>query len=557
MIEATRHGPARRRSPRLLALVALLLVAARTAPAAVPPELHGLAAALADSIGASVSRERVTVLAVREGRVAIDRGSAQGLRPYSRVTLVAADGTAWPATIAELGETRAELEPAAGAGAPPAAGVAMGLRLDLERVALGRPALAGDGARTAETDWFESLAAAIAARTGLQVVAMPDYPDTAEWREAALAAGADAGIRITLALDDGRAVATAMPTGLRRGRDFGRLAASVPARPATAIARMSPAERIPAPPGLLPAAATAPIDGAILDLVPRRWLWSDVLAISDDRIEAWNVAGDPRPVARTDLSAIWPPAVPARWPVAEMIPVNTFFDMSGEEARVNYSLCSNRRPRYLTINVERAKPESLVLVVSDGPLDTLEASLGGCFRELDRVSPPAGWKVDRAMPATAVARLALEEILRDAAGRPLRTTAGSLRRKKVGLVLHDESTGTLWLSTATNAVALPGTFGGEMDDYRAGLAGPPGFLVTGAAAPGEPDHLEWWVLENGRCERRWVGPELTGSITALLSGDRDGDERDDLVYAVVGPGPDGPVTRLHAAHSRPRRGVAP
>jgi len=62
------------------------------------------------------------------------------------------------------------------------------------------------------------------------------------------------------------------------------------------------------------------------------------------------------------------------------------------------------------------------------------------------------FEVDRAMPKTAIARLALEEILLDGGGRPLRTTGGQLRRKKVAVLYHDEATASLWLSAPGVAV---------------------------------------------------------------------------------------------------------
>jgi hypothetical protein len=555
----------RRPAPRFL-IAAILLVmtafpgagASGTGGRDLPSGPARLADALADSIDALTARESVTVTDTREDGVRIDRGATGGLRPYSRLTLLVDGAPPWPADVSELKDAGAWLKPVAGVGPPPAAGSRARVRLDLARLALARPVTSGDVARRHADAWLARLAERLGERAALGAVTMPDLPDTSEWREVALGAGAEAGVHLTLSESDGQWTATASVGSLRRARDFGtarttlRAPAEPTARPASAALPIEP------PPGLVAATSVSLLDGAALDIVTRRWIWSDVLVILDDRIDAWRVGdGAPRVVRTTDLTATWPPVVHARWSVAEMLPVNTFFAMSGEEARVNYSLCSNRRPRFLTINVEKAAPESLTILVSDGPLDTLEASLGGCFRELDRVAVPAGWKADPAMPATAAARLAMEEILRDAAGRPLRTESGQLRRKKTAVIFHDEGTGTLWLASATTAGRIPGNFGGEMEEFRVGLAGPPGFLVTGDAAPGGPDHLEWWRWDEGRCERRWTGAAVEGSITALLAGDRDGDERDDLVLAVVNEGTDGFRTALHVISSRPRGGVTP
>lgn len=561
----SQHHPGRFAGKVILLALITLVSPARSNPPADPasvlsPSLEALAAALADSMDARCSTGLVRILEVRGDEVKINRGSRGGLRPFSRVALSRADFPAWKAEVASLEEESTWLKPTTASNPGPAIGTEARIRLDIARLALLPPELNDAAAAGMALAWQERLATHAAGNPGFEIIRMPAYPDSLEYRDVARTAGADMAVRTAIQVGaDGWRVAI----HLGRVRKFEPLEPIFGHAPTTAPAAdeatsLGEWDMIVPPPGLQNGLLSVAIRGPVLDIMSRRWLWSDVQVILDDRIQAWTVGPDGlSPGSVVDLASIWPAVVPTRWPVAEILPVNTYYDMTGEEARVNYALCSNQRPRYLTINIEKIVPDSLNVVESDGPLDHLPASLGGCFRELDRVATTAGFATDPAMPKSAIAKLSLEEVLRDGSGQLLRTQGGQLRKKKVAVIYYDEATASVWLSSPESAMRLPETFGGEMDDYRAGLAGPPGFLVTGDAVPGEADHLEWWVLTGGRCERRWVGPVIGGSITAILTGDRNLDERDDLVLAVVQPDGDGYRSHLQMYSSRPRGGLAP
>ncbi len=520
------------------------------------PSLDALAAALADSVESRCSAGLVQILEVRGDQVRINLGSKDGLRPFSQVTLSRPDAAPWKAEVASLKEKSTWLKPAIDSSAGPPVGTTARIRLNINRLALLPPELT----ESAPADiglalaWMERLAAHAAGVPGFEIIPLPAYPDSSEQRDAASAAGAEMLIQTSILFDSNHWDVAIQVSGVRKRTSmetiFGHAMAGAPG--VTEAAQVAEWSMVEPPPGLRNGSVTSAINGPILDIMSRRWMWSDVQVILDNRIEAWRATPEglsPGPVI--DLTSIWPAVVPTRWPVAEILPVNTYYDMKGEEVRVNYTLCSNQRPHYLTINVEKAVPDSLLMVDSGGPLDRLAASFGGCFRELDRVAIPANFTINPAMPKSALARLSLEEIQKDQAGQVLRTDSGQLRLKKVAILYHDEATASLWLSSAGAALNLPGTFGSEMDAHRAGTAGPPGFLVTSDAVPGEPDHLEWWTLVDGRCERKWIGPTLDGSITAILSGDRDQDERDDLILAVVKSNGDGYRSRLQLYSSRP------
>ncbi|MDZ4804418.1 MAG: hypothetical protein SGI90_06125 [Candidatus Eisenbacteria bacterium] len=526
------------------------------------PSLEALANALADSMEARCAAGFVRILEARGNDIRIDRGSSGGLRPFTRVTLSRPGAPAWKAEVESLTKEATWLRPAVPSTPGPEVGTTARIRLDIGRLALSQPT-PGNAAQAdigLALAWHDRLASFAAARPGFEIVRLPNYPDSAEWREVARAAGADASVQTDIRIDANGWNVELRMASVRRGHSLGTIRGHAPAQRLGVIdaARATEQASHEPPPGLRTGLATSALDGPVLDIMSRRWLWSDAQVIFDDRIEAWSVTPDGlSPGSVIDLSTIWPAVTPTRWPVSEIIAVNTFYDMTGEEARVNYSLCSNQRPRYLTINIEKRVPDSLNLVESDGPLDRLTASVGGCFRELDRVAIPAGFAIEPTMPQTAIARLALEEILRDQSGRVLRTESGQFRRKKVAVLYHDEATASLWLSSPGAAMKLPGAFGVEMDGYRAGQAGPPGFLVTGGVLPGEADNVEWWVFTEGRCERRWVGPALDGSVTSILCGDRDGDERDDLILGIVRAEGDGYRSRLHLYSSRPLGRVTP
>jgi len=561
----SQHYPGRLAWKFILLALLTLVSPARSDPPPDPvsvltPSLEALAASLSDSVDARCSTGLVQILEVRGDEVKINLGSRGGLRPFSRVTLSRANHPAWKAEVASLEEKSTWLKPATPSTPGPAIGTEVRIRLDIGRLALLPPRLNDTSTAGMALAWMERLAVRAAGSPGFEIIHLPAYPDSLEYRDVARTAGADMAVQTSIRVDADGWHVTLLLASVRRFEAlepiFGHAMHSQPAADRTA--NLAGWDMIEPPPGLRNGLISGAIRGPVLDITSRRWIWSDVQVILDDRIQDWTVRPEGlSPGSVLDLASIWPVVVPTRWPVAEIIPVNTYYDMTGDEARVNYALCSNQRPRYLTINIEKRVPDSLNVIVSDGPLDQLSASLGGCFRELDRVATTAGFATDPAMPKSAIAKLSLEEVLRDGGGQLLRTEGGQLRKKKVAVIYYDEATASTWLSSPENAMRLPGTFGGEMDDYRAGLGGPPGFLVTGDAVPGEADHLEWWVLSGGRCERRWVGPKIDGSITAILSGDRNQDERDDLVLAVVQPDGDGYRSRLQMYSSRPSGGVAP
>ena len=125
------------------------------------------------------------------------------------------------------------------------------------------------------------------------------------------------------------------------------------------------------------------------------------------------------------------------------------------------------------------------------------------------------------------------------------SAVGSISR-----MYYDEPTARLWIAAADTAFPVAGRFGGEMEIYRAGLLGPPGLLVTSPLPPGAGDRLEYWVLEHGRLEKKWTSGRFDVAITAIHTGDLDGDHRDDVLFAEVRREGKGSTTQLHVMTSR-------
>lgn len=458
-------------------------------------------------------------------------GSASGLRGWSAVVLTpAAGGPPWTGTVLRMQPDSAWLKPDADSSPLPA-GVPVLARIEDRHLALAWPE--GDdpvsgGAAMALRD---AIATELRARA-FRIVELPRAPFDDDLRAVARDAGAPWALvfradsvtvgtaRLSLALVETR-------RGSDRARNSWRPSLDRAAAEWLTAAPLDPLDPIP---GTRPAFRAGPIDGLVLDLFVRRWSWSDVHAIFDDRIETWRVGGDSlATLAVRDIATLWPPQAPSRWPIGVIIPVNSHYSADRQEARIFYSLCSNRRARPLTVVADRTTPDSLQLVVGAAPRDTLDGCAEGCFPKLDRVSRPAGYRLPVGMPATAVARMTLNRPLIGPAGIAARDSLNRVRTERAAVLYYDEPGGTLWVSMADSAWQVPGIFGSEMEPFRRGEIGNPGVVISSSSPVDTRDRIEWWELDGHNLALRWRGPVRPGSVTGLKAGDRDGDGRDDLI----------------------------
>lgn len=550
------------RAPLLVALLVLLLSdrpAAAGLPEAALRELDRLAEALADSVENRLAVPAVTILEQEGDAIRISLGSNGGIRSWSRVVLLAPGGAPWIGEVRDIEPAAAWLGPSANppppvpGTPPPAVGDVVRARLAGVRIGLLWPLDSTPGRGRLDEAFLDALGAALRLHHGWLVEPVAAHGDRTAERGVGTRAGLDLLLEARLDEAGDALAARGRLFAARRDEAYPEVRTPPSRDPALRAAASDSADSPRRPlPGTRFAWSVPGRPGALLDLFVRRWLWSDVYAVFDDRIEQWTLS--PRglqEVRRHDLGDLWPPVVGARWPVGTVVPVNTWYDEEGEESKVNYSVCSNRRPRYLTLNIDRAEPDSLWLAVGDGPLDSLVAATDGCFARLDRVTRPEGFVTPAEMPETARARLSLEAVVTGPSGVPTKTDSGRLLMTKVAVVYYDEPSATLWLSTPDGAGRVPGVFGGEMDVYRLGPLGAPGILVTEAAGPDEPDRLSFWLFTGASLERRWTGPWQAGSITALDAADRDGDGLEDVVYGVVRGDATGWVTDVHYLSSTP------
>lgn len=551
-------------SRRFLPLVLLPALLAGARPAAgqlLMPRadlLPAISFALADSMGRRLVSTRATVLEAGPDGLVLDTGSAAGLRDWSLVGLVTPWGT-WSGTVRRLEENRVSLQGVPDQEAPrPAAGTRVGVRLDVRRLAL-VPFQPGDRVTPAAAlNLTRTLARALGDKLGVIVEEAPFLPDTAEVRTVAAEGGADILLSGEVALQKTDLRVVLRLTRARRPRGVETISMLWPDGAAEFEGVAGSLCALPsAPPGVR-AAPTREAPGPLLAIFPCRFRARSLYAVFLDRIETWSIAGDSLQTVMTrNLSGMWPVDVPSRWPVAGVAVIDRYFDMATrKESRVFYALCSNQRARYVNVAEDITAPDSLYLAVSAGPSDTLAASFASCFPRVSLVDPPKGYPVPRGLPPTATSRLALSRALVGPSGQPSLDEQGAPRTERMAVIYYDQPSASLWISTADSAWQVPGLFGNAMDTWRYGTSGPPGFLVTSALSPGEGDRLEYWALRDGALRREWETPIVPGSITALASGDLDGDGRDDLVIGEVLQGPEGFTTQVHLMRSR-MRGVQP
>lgn len=546
----------RRRLPLRTALTLLLLGGlglGPTATAAAPSALDGAAAQLAGALLARVPHVTGRVLDIQAGQGRLSPGSRAGIERIAPLTLVAADADSLALgagavlgelEVVDLGDDELKFTPRAGApAARVTAGQAVRVYLERHRVALAAPTAEGLSAGAAAR-----LMAALGARLDssvMRLTRMPALADTAEAQQMARAGQADL-FGWTTVRADAREVTIGL--ALFRAKD----AAPLPPLSVTLPVgdpSLSPAggEEDPAAslPGCRPAWSSAPVEGHVLDIVPRRFKPGAVDFYFPDRIEGWRFGGPGAERWQTlPLDALWPPVVGTRWPVGSLLPVNSYFGKDRAESRVFYAFCSNQRPRYLSVSISRDKPDSLMLSVSDGPQDTLNGCSGSCFAQVDRVERIARFPAPAGLPKTAGTRLALGRVDLGPAGLPAYDEKGYVKTRKSALLFYDLPSASLWLAAADTAFRVPGHFGDRVDGFRVGRAGPPGFLATSASATGRPDRLQYWVWDAGRLALRWQSDPFAGSITALQVADLDGDAREDVVVGETLVTSAGPRARI-------------
>ncbi|TPW01668.1 MAG: hypothetical protein FD129_3319, partial [bacterium] len=164
------------------------------------------------------------------------------------------------------------------------------------------------GGRNLSPDaWHDRLAQEVATRSGLEILRLPNYPDSSEWREVASAAGADIGVRTSIRAEIGGWNIEIRMAGVRQSRFLPVIHGKAPSTRLEEfnIPRANREASFEPPPGLRTGVPTSPLDGPILDILSRRWRWSDVQVLLDDRIEAWRaVVNGLQPERVVDLSTI-------------------------------------------------------------------------------------------------------------------------------------------------------------------------------------------------------------------------------------------------------------
>jgi hypothetical protein len=459
-----------------------------------------------------------------------------------------------------LEENRVVLRPIPGLQAAPRpwSGAAVDMRLDVRRVAL-VPFQPGAGVTPAmATDLTTTLAGVLADRLGVVVDEAPFLADTADARAVAAEGGADILLSGEIAAEGKDLRIVMSMTRTRKALGLETVTMAWPGGASGVERGGDTTGGLPAPPPGCRRARDTGESGPLLTLFPCRFRTRSLYAVFRDRIETWDVAGDSlRTVISRDLAGPWPVQVPTRWPVAGVATIDRYFDIkTKKETRAFYALCSNQRARYVNLAEDIETPDSLYVSVSAGPSDTLAGSSGSCFPKVNLVDAPRRYAVPPGLPATATSRLALSRVVVGPAGLPSLDEQGRPKTESLAVIYYDQASASLWISLADSAWQVPGRFGNAMDTWRPGLTGPPGFLVTSARSPAEGDRLEYWTLRGHDLRREWESPWLSGAITALESGDLDGDGRDDLVLGEVFRRGDGFITRVHLMRSR-MRGVQP
>ena len=526
-----------------------------TAPAARAP-LSGMdraAATLADSLLASVPQRSARVIDFAAGKGRLGLGTRAGVERRSALTLAAADSDSLALApdevlgevdITTLSENELGFEPRPGT-APARVQTGQLLRVFLERHTLVLAAPMGEALTVGAA---ERLMTALRLRLdspAFRLLRMPALLDTAEAQMLARAGSAD-----LFGWTEARKVTTGIEVTLtlcraKNGARLPTLTAVIPANDAD----LAPAGRDEDPaatlPGCRPAWSGAPLPGVNLEMFPRRFKTGAVDFYFADRVEGWRLKGgtlerwQDRP-----LDDIWPPTVGTRWPVGALLPINSYFGRDRAESRVFYAFCSNQRPRYLSVSVTKENPDSLMLSLSDGPLDSLNGCSGSCFAQVDRVERISRFPPPKGLPKTAGTRLALGRVDLGPTGLPSYDEKGYVKTRKSALVFYDLASATLWLAAADTAFQVPGHFGDRIEGFRIGKSGPAGFLVTSADPVGRSDRLQYWVWDERRLTLRWQSDPYRGSLTGLQVMDLDGNAREDVVVGETFDTPSGPRTRV-------------